>query len=82
MAGLGEVASVTAVLQLTSKVVEYVGKVKDASKDRTRLRAEIRECKHLLQDLMEDAADSEDDDSWVETIKPLNSQTDLYLAFS
>jgi hypothetical protein len=63
MAELGEVASVTAVLQLTSKVIEYVGKVKDASKDRTRLRTEIRECKHLLQDLMEDADDSEDDDS-------------------
>jgi hypothetical protein len=70
MAGMGEVASVIAVLQLSSKVVDHVGKAKDVSKDRTRLRAEIRDCKHLLQD-PEDADDPEDGDSWLETIKTL-----------
>jgi hypothetical protein len=71
MAGLGEVASVIAVLQLSSKVVEYVGKVKYASEDRKRLRNEIRACKRILQEIKDDADDSQGGDGWADTIKTL-----------
>jgi hypothetical protein len=71
MAGLGEVASVIAVLQLSGKVVDYVGKVKDASEDRKRLRDEIRACKRILQEIKDDADDSQESDGWVDTIKTL-----------
>jgi hypothetical protein len=71
MAGLGEVASVIAVLQLSSKVVEYVGKVKDASEDRKRLRNEIQACKRFLQEIKDDADDSQGGDGWADTIKTL-----------
>jgi hypothetical protein len=51
MAGLGEVASIIAVLQLSSKVIDYVGKAKDASEDRKRLRSEVRACQVILQQI-------------------------------
>ena len=59
MSGLGELASVIAVLQLSGKIVDYVGKVKDASEDRKRLRGEVRACKRILQELKDDAEDIE-----------------------
>ncbi|KAF1828738.1 hypothetical protein BDW02DRAFT_206603 [Decorospora gaudefroyi] len=71
MAGLGEVASVIAVLQLSGKVVDYVGKVRDASEDRKRLRDEIRACKRILQEIKDDSDDFEEGDAWADTLKTL-----------
>ena len=71
MAGLGEVASVIAVLQLSSKVFDYIGKVKDASEDRKRLRQEVRACRDILRTLKEDFEDAENGDTWIDTIQTL-----------
>ncbi|KAI4638130.1 hypothetical protein J4E93_010439 [Alternaria ventricosa] len=71
MSGLGELASVIAVLQLSGKIVDYVGKVKDASEDRKRLRGEIRACKRILQELKDDAEDIDEGESLVDTINVL-----------
>jgi hypothetical protein len=56
---------------LTSKVVDYVGKVKDVSEDCKRLRSEVIACRRILQEIKDDADDYEESDAWVETIKTL-----------
>ncbi|KAH7355923.1 hypothetical protein BKA66DRAFT_613171 [Pyrenochaeta sp. MPI-SDFR-AT-0127] len=70
MASLSETASIITVLQLCSKIVKYIGNVQSASKDRKRLRDEIRACERILQELKDDADDSEGE-AWVDTIKAL-----------
>ncbi|KAI0592690.1 ankyrin repeat domain-containing protein [Pyrenophora tritici-repentis] len=76
MAGLGEAASVIAVLQLSGKVFNYIGTAKDSSEDRKRLREEVRACRDILRMLnedYEDAKDTEDSDIWAATIHTLQS---------
>jgi Cdc6-like AAA superfamily ATPase len=70
---LSTTASVIAVLQLSSKVVKYINSAAGASKERKRLREELRACESILQQLKDDADDSEEGKAWAETIKALES---------
>jgi len=63
--------SIIAVLQLSSKVVEYVTSATGATKERKRLRAEVRACESILQRLKDEADDSEEGEAWSETIRAL-----------
>lgn len=48
MDGLSVVASIVAVLQLTEKVIEYIGSATGARHDRGRLRDQVRPCSYIL----------------------------------
>ena len=73
MEPLGATASVIAVLQLLSKVVEYINSASGAPKERRRLREELRVCENVLQQLKDEADDSEEGKLWSETIKALEA---------
>jgi len=70
-AGLGEAASVTAILQLAASVVKYINTAAGATKDRAQLREEVRSCEYILQQLNDRASDSEESRAWAETVKAL-----------
>jgi hypothetical protein len=68
---LSTTASVIAILQLSAKVVQYITTAIGATKDRKRLRDEVRACSNILQQLKDEADDSEEGKAWSETIKLL-----------
>ncbi|KAL6406387.1 Ankyrin repeat domain-containing protein 50 [Ilyonectria robusta] len=72
MEPLGATASVIAVIQLSSRLVEYINGVSGATKDRKRLRESVRSCEQVLQRLKDEADDSEEGKAWSETIKALD----------
>jgi hypothetical protein len=65
-------ASITAVLQLSGKLIEYLNSVKGASEDRQRLLNEITSISGLLYFLKDRAAQSQSGDSWSSTLKSLS----------
>jgi len=67
---LSTAASAIAILQLSSKVVQYIRTASDASKDRRRIREAVRACEDVLQQL-KDADDSDESRAWSETVKAL-----------
>ncbi|VUC26662.1 unnamed protein product [Clonostachys rosea] len=68
---LSTTASVIAVLQLTSKIVQYLNSASGATKERKTLRDELRACERVLEQL-KDRCDEEDSDTeWRDTIKVL-----------
>ncbi|CAG9978718.1 unnamed protein product [Clonostachys byssicola] len=68
---LSTTASVIAVLQLTSKIVQYLNSASGATKERKALRDELRACERVLEQL-KDRCDEEDcDTEWNNTIKVL-----------
>lgn len=73
MDGLSAAASITAVLQLSSSVVKYINAATGATTERKRLREEVRACQSILQQLKDDADDSEEGKAWSETIKALEA---------
>jgi hypothetical protein len=68
---VGTTASIIAIIQLASAVAEYINGVRGATKERKRLREEVRACEFILQQLKDDADDSEEGEAWSETIKAL-----------
>ncbi|KAH6989117.1 hypothetical protein BKA56DRAFT_710473 [Ilyonectria sp. MPI-CAGE-AT-0026] len=70
---LGATASVIAVLQLSSEVVTYINSAVSATHERRRLREEVRACGYILQQLKDEADDSEVGKAWSETIKALEA---------
>jgi hypothetical protein len=68
---LSTTASIIAIIQLSSAVVEYINGVRGATKERKRLRDEVRACEFILQQLKDDADDAEEGEAWSETIKAL-----------
>jgi hypothetical protein len=68
---LSTTASIIAIVQLSSAVVEYINGVRGATKERKRLRDEVRACEFILQQLKDDADDTEEGEAWSETIKAL-----------
>jgi hypothetical protein len=70
---LSATASVIAVLQLSSEVIKYINSATGATKERKRLREELRACETILQQLKDEADDSEEGKAWSETIKVLEA---------
>jgi hypothetical protein len=64
-------ASIIAVLQLTSGLVEYLNHVKDANQDRTHLATEVLNIQSLLIKLSSRLDEGRLDEAWYETIKLL-----------
>ncbi len=70
---LSVTASIIAVIQLSSDVVKYINGVHGATKERKRLRDEVRACEFILRQLKDDAGDRDQGKAWSETIKALES---------
>jgi hypothetical protein len=68
---LSTTASIIAIVQLSSAVVEYINRARGATKERKRLRDEVRACEFILQQLKDEANDTEEGIAWSETIKAL-----------
>ena len=68
---LDTTASIIAILQLSAKLIEYINTAAGATKDRKRLRKEVRACSNILQQLKDEADDSEEGKAWSATIKIL-----------
>ncbi|KAF7545580.1 hypothetical protein G7Z17_g9068 [Cylindrodendrum hubeiense] len=66
-------ASIIAVIQLSSEVVKYINATVEATKERRRLRDEVRACEYILQQLKDEADDSAEGKAWLETIKALEA---------
>ncbi|CZR63705.1 uncharacterized protein PAC_13602 [Phialocephala subalpina] len=68
---LGTTASIIAIIQLSFDVVKYINGVGGATKDRKRLRDGVRACEFILQQLKDNADDTEEGKAWSETVKTL-----------
>ncbi|RYP23580.1 hypothetical protein DL767_008772 [Monosporascus sp. MG133] len=66
-------ASIIAVLQLSSKVAEYVSTAAGATKQRKCVREGIRACEQILQQLKDEADDSDEGKAWSDTVKTLEA---------
>ena len=64
-------ASIIAIIQISSDIVSYVNGATGATKERKRLRDEVRACEFILQRLNDEASDAEEGKTWSETIKAL-----------
>lgn len=71
MEPLSATASVVSILHLSAEVFKYINTASSASKERKRLREEVLRCRNTLQQLQDDADDSEEGKAWVKTIKAL-----------
>jgi hypothetical protein len=65
-------ASITALLQLTSNVVQYINSVKDASKERFRIRDEISSASFLLYMLKDCVQQAHSGEPWLSTVQSLD----------
>jgi hypothetical protein len=70
---LSTTASIVAIIQLSSTVINYVNGAAGATTERKRLRNEVRSCETILQRLQDEAGDSEEGKMWSETIKALEA---------
>ncbi|KAF4456044.1 Ankyrin repeat domain-containing protein 50 [Fusarium austroafricanum] len=70
---LSTAASVIAVLQLSASVVGYINAAAGASRERKRLRDEIRACEYILRQLRDEADNCEEGQAWLETIEALEA---------
>ena len=68
---LSTASSIIAVIHLSSTVVKYIITATGASKDRKKLREEVRACEAILQQINDDADDTEEGMVWSETVKAL-----------
>ncbi|CAH0054982.1 unnamed protein product [Clonostachys solani] len=68
---LSTTASVIAVLQLTSKIVQYLNSASGAAKERKTLRDELRACERVLEQLKDRCDEEGGDTEWNNTIKVL-----------
>lgn len=65
-------ASITALLQLTSTVIEYLNGVKGAPEDRRRILSEIVSVNGILFSLQDQADHAKQGDPWSSTFQSLN----------
>ena len=65
-------ASITALLQLTSTVIQYVNGVRGAAQDRGRIVSELAGVNSILLILQDEADRDEQDDQWSSTFESLN----------
>ncbi|TEY74291.1 hypothetical protein BOTCAL_0074g00210 [Botryotinia calthae] len=70
---LSPIASVIAVIQLASDIVSYISRAADATRERMRLRNEVLGCESILQQLKDEANNTEEGIKWTETIKTLEA---------
>ena len=73
MDGLNAAASIIAVLQISSSIVKYINTATGATKERKRLLDAVQACESILQQLKDEADDSEEGKAWLETIKALKA---------
>lgn len=71
MEALGAAASIIAVLELSGKVLSHIRSAKGATKERKRLRDEVQACDDILQQLQDDAEDSDEATAWSKKIAAL-----------
>ncbi|CAH0028066.1 unnamed protein product [Clonostachys rhizophaga] len=71
MEPLSTTASVIAVLQLTSKIVQYLNSASGATKERKALREELRACERVLEQLKDRCDEEGGDTEWNNSIKVL-----------
>lgn len=64
-------ASIIAVMQLSEKVIKYIRDVSGATEDRKRLREQVRACSNILLTLRDGVEDSEEGQTWADTIEVL-----------
>ena len=65
-------ASLTALLQLSSTVIQYVVAVKGAPEDRGRILSELATVNSILFILQEQADQAKQEDEWSSTLRSLN----------
>ena len=65
-------ASIIAVLQLTSTVVQYINDVKDASEERLRIRDEISSTSFLLYMLKDRIQQARSGELWLSSVQSLD----------
>lgn len=65
-------ASITALLQLTSTVVQYLNGVRGASEERGRVLSELASVNSILFILQEQADQAKQNDEWSSTLQSLN----------
>jgi hypothetical protein len=65
-------ASIAAILQLASTVVQYINNVKDASKERLRIRDEISSTSFLLYMLKDHVQQAHSSEPWLSTVRSLD----------
>jgi len=70
---IGTGASIIALIQLSNEVVKYISSAAGSTKERKRLRDEVRACAHILQQLKDVADDSEEGEAWIQTIAALGA---------
>ena len=78
MEPLGATASVIAVIQLSSVVIKYITSAAGSTKERKRLRDEIRACKFILEQINDEVNDVEEGSTWSKTIKALESRDESH----
>jgi hypothetical protein len=66
-------ASIIAIIQISSDIVSYVNGATGATKERKQLRDEVRSCEFILQRLSDEVSDVEEGNTWLATIKALES---------
>ncbi|KAM0817920.1 putative NACHT domain-containing protein [Seiridium cardinale] len=71
---LSTTASIIAVIQLSTEVVQYISTAKGAFKERRRLRHEIQACGDALQQIRDEYDESEEGVAWSEKIKALEAR--------
>lgn len=65
-------ASITALLQLTSTVIQYINSVKGASEDRRRILSELASVNGILFILQDQADHAKQGDQWSSTLQSLS----------
>ena len=65
-------AGITALLQLTSTVIQYLNSVKGASEDRRRILSELASVNGILFILQDQADQAKQGDQWSSTLQSLN----------
>ena len=65
-------ASITALLQLASTVIQYLNGVKGASEDRRRILSELANVTGILYVLQDQADQAKQDHQWSSTLQSLN----------
>lgn len=71
---LSVTASIIAILQLTNKVIEYLGDVQDAPKDRARLAVEASNLYSLLITLRYRLEEGRSNEAWYTAVRSLGVQ--------
>lgn len=67
-------AGAIAIIQLCAQVVEFISAAAGATDARKRLGDEVRSCEFILQQLKDEVSDSNNAESWAETLRALDAQ--------